>query len=100
MRTGCLQTGARCGNNFISLYRTIVPSFTNRPGLSTRQLSGSKRMKSLLSKLWRDEDGSMAEYAVSLGLITVAVVAAMALIGSDIGAFLSTASAALSTAVA
>jgi Flp pilus assembly pilin Flp len=58
-------------------------------------------MKNLLSKLQRDEEGAvLAEYAITLGLITTAIIAALTLIGTDVGTILTNAQTALASAAA
>jgi Flp pilus assembly pilin Flp len=58
-------------------------------------------MRNLLSKLQRDEDGAiMAEYAITLGLITAAIIAALTLIGTDVGTILTNAQTALASVAA
>ncbi len=45
-------------------------------------------MKNILRKLQRDEDGAaLVEYALLVGLIALAAIAAITLVGTDITAF-------------
>ncbi|MGH9417278.1 MAG: Flp family type IVb pilin [Terriglobales bacterium] len=55
-------------------------------------------MKSLLTRIWRDDSGQdMAEYAIVLGIISVAAVVTIGLISGDITKLWTSASTALST---
>ena len=56
-------------------------------------------MKDMLMTFWKDESGQdLAEYALLLGLITVAVVGVIALIGGQVLALFNATEAALDTA--
>jgi len=56
-------------------------------------------MKDMLMTFWKDESGQdLAEYALLLGLITVAVVGVIALIGGQVLALFTATEEALGTA--
>ncbi len=56
-------------------------------------------MKDMLMTFWKDESGQdLAEYALLLGLITVAVVGVIALIGGQVLALFTATEEALDTA--
>ena len=57
------------------------------------------RMKDLMMQLWQDESGQdLAEYALLLGLITVAVVGVIVIIGEQVLALFTATEEALDTA--
>jgi pilus assembly protein Flp/PilA len=56
-------------------------------------------MKEFMTTLWQDESGQdLAEYAILLGVITVAVIAMIILIGENVLAIFTGANTALETA--
>jgi Flp pilus assembly pilin Flp len=56
-------------------------------------------MKEFMTTLWQDESGQdLAEYAILLGVITVAVIAVIGLIGTNVNRIFTGANAALDTA--
>ena len=73
------------------------PKLTDHPNGPTGR---EDRMKDMLMTFWKDESGQdLAEYALLLGLITVAVVGVIALIGGQVLALFTATEEALGTAL-